>query len=284
MSAARPLYVRLLHLQHVHPTAVQRALLGEGALFVAALHHAGRPGQRLAAARPAAVGGGGGQGARRAGRPAAAPYDARPLSRSSAGRRGDSGRRRGRTRRRSAGACPLGPTSYGLVDVAAGRQGGSWEALVCSGRRRTGSWRLLRAYKAASGERLSARADVVRGRGRCCRRTRRRTGGACLLGPTSYEAADVAAGGQGGLRRALVCSGRRRTRPRTLLPAYKAAPGERLSAQGDAVRGRGRCCGHTRRHTGRARPGGGLRGRALRQHPSCEICPRRSGRRHLQGP
>ena len=37
MSAAKPLYVRLLHLQHVHPTAVQRALLGEGALFVAAL-------------------------------------------------------------------------------------------------------------------------------------------------------------------------------------------------------------------------------------------------------
>ena len=37
MSAATPLYVRLLHLRHVHPTAVQRALLGEGALFVAAL-------------------------------------------------------------------------------------------------------------------------------------------------------------------------------------------------------------------------------------------------------
>lgn len=37
MSAARPLYARLLHLQHVRPTALQRALLGEGALFVAVL-------------------------------------------------------------------------------------------------------------------------------------------------------------------------------------------------------------------------------------------------------
>ena len=37
MSAARPLYVRLLHLQHVRPSAVQRALLGEGTLFVAVL-------------------------------------------------------------------------------------------------------------------------------------------------------------------------------------------------------------------------------------------------------
>lgn len=37
MSAARPLYVRLLHLQHVHPTAMQRALLGEGTLLVAVL-------------------------------------------------------------------------------------------------------------------------------------------------------------------------------------------------------------------------------------------------------
>ena len=37
MSARRPLYVRLLHLQHVHPNAVQRALLGEGTLFVAVL-------------------------------------------------------------------------------------------------------------------------------------------------------------------------------------------------------------------------------------------------------
>ena len=37
MSASTPLYVRLLHLRHVHPTAAQRALLGEGALFVAAL-------------------------------------------------------------------------------------------------------------------------------------------------------------------------------------------------------------------------------------------------------
>ena len=29
--------MRLLHLQHVHPTAVQRGLLGEGMLFVAVL-------------------------------------------------------------------------------------------------------------------------------------------------------------------------------------------------------------------------------------------------------
>jgi hypothetical protein len=33
----RPLYPRLLHLQHVHPNAWQRAALGEGALGVAAL-------------------------------------------------------------------------------------------------------------------------------------------------------------------------------------------------------------------------------------------------------
>jgi hypothetical protein len=33
----RPLYPRLLHLQHVHPNAWQRAVLGEGALGVAAL-------------------------------------------------------------------------------------------------------------------------------------------------------------------------------------------------------------------------------------------------------
>ena len=33
----RPLYPRLLHLQHVHPNGWQRALLGEGALAVAAL-------------------------------------------------------------------------------------------------------------------------------------------------------------------------------------------------------------------------------------------------------
>ena len=32
-----PLYPRLLHLQHVHPNAWQRALLGEGALAVAVL-------------------------------------------------------------------------------------------------------------------------------------------------------------------------------------------------------------------------------------------------------
>src|SRR3712207_8498926 len=31
------LFRSLLHLQHVHPTAVQRALLGEGTLFVAVL-------------------------------------------------------------------------------------------------------------------------------------------------------------------------------------------------------------------------------------------------------
>jgi hypothetical protein len=36
-SAKRPLYPRLLHLQHVHPNAWQRALLGEGALAVAVL-------------------------------------------------------------------------------------------------------------------------------------------------------------------------------------------------------------------------------------------------------
>ena len=33
----RPLYPRLLHLQHIHPNAWQRALLGEGALAVAVL-------------------------------------------------------------------------------------------------------------------------------------------------------------------------------------------------------------------------------------------------------
>jgi hypothetical protein len=33
----RPLYPRLLHLQHIHPNAWQRALLGEGALGVAVL-------------------------------------------------------------------------------------------------------------------------------------------------------------------------------------------------------------------------------------------------------
>ena len=33
----RPLYPRLLHLQHVHPNAWQRAALGEGAIGVAAL-------------------------------------------------------------------------------------------------------------------------------------------------------------------------------------------------------------------------------------------------------
>ena len=33
----RPLYPRLLHLQHVHPNAWQRALLGEGALALAVL-------------------------------------------------------------------------------------------------------------------------------------------------------------------------------------------------------------------------------------------------------
>ena len=32
-----PLYPRLLHLQHVHPNAWQRALLGEGALAIAVL-------------------------------------------------------------------------------------------------------------------------------------------------------------------------------------------------------------------------------------------------------
>jgi hypothetical protein len=34
---SRPLYPRLLHLQHVHPNAWQRAVLGEGALAVAVL-------------------------------------------------------------------------------------------------------------------------------------------------------------------------------------------------------------------------------------------------------
>jgi hypothetical protein len=33
----RPLYPRLLHLQHIHPNAWQRAVLGEGALALAAL-------------------------------------------------------------------------------------------------------------------------------------------------------------------------------------------------------------------------------------------------------
>ena len=33
----RPLYPRLLHLQHIHPNAWQRALLGEGALAIAVL-------------------------------------------------------------------------------------------------------------------------------------------------------------------------------------------------------------------------------------------------------
>ncbi len=37
MSAPTPLYVRLLHLQHVHPTPVQRVLLGDGSLFLAAM-------------------------------------------------------------------------------------------------------------------------------------------------------------------------------------------------------------------------------------------------------
>jgi hypothetical protein len=36
-AARRPLYPRLLRLRHVHPNAWQRALLGEGALAVAAL-------------------------------------------------------------------------------------------------------------------------------------------------------------------------------------------------------------------------------------------------------
>jgi hypothetical protein len=35
--ARRPLYPRLLHLQHIHPNAWQRALLGEGALGIATL-------------------------------------------------------------------------------------------------------------------------------------------------------------------------------------------------------------------------------------------------------
>jgi len=33
----RPLYPRLLHLQHIHPNAWQRAVLGEGAVGLAAL-------------------------------------------------------------------------------------------------------------------------------------------------------------------------------------------------------------------------------------------------------
>ena len=33
----KPLYPRLLHLQHIHPNAWQRAVLGEGALAIAAL-------------------------------------------------------------------------------------------------------------------------------------------------------------------------------------------------------------------------------------------------------
>ena len=33
----RPLYPRLLHLQHIHPNAWQRAVLGEGAVALAAL-------------------------------------------------------------------------------------------------------------------------------------------------------------------------------------------------------------------------------------------------------
>ncbi len=36
-AAKRPLYPRLLHLQHVHPNAWQRAVLGEGAAGVGAL-------------------------------------------------------------------------------------------------------------------------------------------------------------------------------------------------------------------------------------------------------
>jgi len=35
--AKRPLYPRLLHLQHIHPNAWQRAVLGEGAVALAAL-------------------------------------------------------------------------------------------------------------------------------------------------------------------------------------------------------------------------------------------------------
>ena len=37
MRTKRPLYPRLLHLQHIHPNAWQRAVLGEGALAFAAL-------------------------------------------------------------------------------------------------------------------------------------------------------------------------------------------------------------------------------------------------------
>ena len=37
MSEPRPVYVRLLHLQHVRPSGVQRALLGEGSVVLAAL-------------------------------------------------------------------------------------------------------------------------------------------------------------------------------------------------------------------------------------------------------
>lgn len=36
-AVRRPLYPRLLRLRHVHPTAWQRALLGEGALALAVL-------------------------------------------------------------------------------------------------------------------------------------------------------------------------------------------------------------------------------------------------------
>ena len=36
-AAKRPLYPRLLHLQHIHPNAWQRAVLGEGAVALAVL-------------------------------------------------------------------------------------------------------------------------------------------------------------------------------------------------------------------------------------------------------
>lgn len=37
MSEPRPVYARLLHLQHIRPSGMQRALLGEGSVAVAAL-------------------------------------------------------------------------------------------------------------------------------------------------------------------------------------------------------------------------------------------------------
>ena len=37
MSERRPAYARLLHLQHIRPSGVQRALLGEGSVAAAAL-------------------------------------------------------------------------------------------------------------------------------------------------------------------------------------------------------------------------------------------------------